>query len=184
MARSRTRIHPGLAKRLAAGVVRDHVEAVTEAVAEEAKDRAPDAKTWTSDGSPDVRPSHREAHGQTVPENVPYRLDGMTYIRKGRKGGNKAGGWKLLTDVDLADRPRDPQLPLHQRISCNCRSIPMPGVIAAATRVLPVQVRGTKVTSGVEVVFPRIAESEFGSNGNPGSHFLSLAGTFVMARRR
>ncbi|MFI6900345.1 hypothetical protein ACIBKY_03735 [Nonomuraea sp. NPDC050394] len=89
-----------------------------------------------------------------------------------------------LTAVDLADRPRDPSLPLHQRINCECQSVIMPGVIAAATRALPTHVRGSKVKAVVEVVFPRIAEAEFGANDTPGLHFLSLAGSLVMARRR
>ncbi|TMR97312.1 hypothetical protein EJK15_18750 [Nonomuraea basaltis] len=122
MARTRARINPGLAKRLAAGVIRDKVERITEAVAKEAKDRAPDAKGWQATNGADARPSHRHADGQTIPANVPYQLPKMDYVRKGRDDDRRnpqgAGAWVLLTAVDLADRPRDPSLPLHQRINC------------------------------------------------------------------
>ncbi|WP_433513740.1 hypothetical protein ACQP2T_61025 [Nonomuraea sp. CA-143628] len=187
MARTRARIHPGLTKRLAAGVIRDKVERITEAVAEEAKDRAPDAKRWQATNGADARASHRHADGQTIPATVPYQLPKMEYVRKGgdnRRRGAGPGRWVVVTAVDLADRPRDPSLPLHQRINCECQSIPVPGVIAAATRALPVHVRGSKVSAVVEVVFPRVGEAEFGTNDTPGSHFLSLAGSLVMARRR
>jgi hypothetical protein len=188
MARTRARINPDLAKRLAAGVIRNKVERIAEAVAEEAKDRAPDAKRWQTTNGADARPSHRHADGQTIPANVPYQLPKMDYDRKGgddaRRRSTGAGGWVLLTTVDLADRPRDPSLPLHQRINCECQSVIVPGVIAAATRALPTRVRGSKVSAAVEVVFPRIGEAEFGANDTPGSHFLSLAGSLVMARRR
>ncbi|MGA4995965.1 hypothetical protein [Nonomuraea bangladeshensis] len=188
MARSRARIAPGLAKRLAAGVIRDKVESITDAIAEETKDRAPDAKRWVTTNGPDARPSHRHADGQTIPATIPYRLPKMEYIRKGgdnrRTGAHGPGGWVTLTAVDLADRPRDPGLPIHQRINCDCRSVIVPGVIAAATRALPTRVRGSKVAAAVEVVFPRIGEAEFGTGDVRGSHFLALAGSAVMARRR
>ncbi|MEU4231087.1 hypothetical protein AB0F17_42920 [Nonomuraea sp. NPDC026600] len=188
MARTKARIYPGLAKRLAAGVIRDKVERITEAVAEEAKDRAPDAKRWQTTNGADARPSHRHADGQIIPASVPYQLPKMEYVRKGgddrRRSGTGPGRWVTLAAVDLADRPRDPSLPLHQRIHCECQSVIVPGVIAAATRALPATVRGSKVSAMVEVVFPRIGEAEFGTNDTPGSHFLSLAGSLVMARRR
>ena len=188
MARSRTRLDPGLAKRLAAGVVRDQVEAVADAVAREAKDRAPDAKQWVTDGGEHVRPSHAEVKGTMVPENIPYQLTAMTYVRKGRtsngNAANAGGGWKATEGVDLADRPRDPQLPLYQSVNCHCRSVAVPGVIAAATRAVATRVQGTRVTAGVETVFPRIGEAEFGTNGATGVHFLAVAASVVMARRR
>lgn len=184
MARTRARLDPGLAKRLAAGVVRDQVEAVADAVAREAKDRAPDAKQWVTDGGEHVRPSHAEANGTIIP----YQLTAMKYVRKGRTSSgdaaNSTGGWKPTKGVDLADRPREPQLPLYQSINCNCRSVAVPGVIAAATRAVATRVQRTRVTAGVETVFPRIAEAEFGTNGTPGVHFLSLAASVVMAGRR
>ncbi|WP_186403817.1 hypothetical protein [[Actinomadura] parvosata] len=188
MARTRARISPGLAKRLAAGVIRDKVERITEAVAEEAKDRAPAAKRWQATNGADARPSHRHADGQTIPATIPYRLPKMEYLRKDgddrRRSDDGPGRWITLSAVDLADRPRDPGLPIHQRINCECQSVIVPGIIAAATRALPARVRGSRVSAAVEVVFPLIAEAEFGSNGSSGSHFLSLAGSLVMARRR
>ncbi|MEV0996874.1 hypothetical protein [Nonomuraea sp. NPDC050202] len=188
MARSKARISPGLAKRLAAGVIRDKVERITEAVAEEAKDRAPDAKRWQTTNGAEARPSHRHADGQTIPATIPYQLPKMEYVGRASDDRGRAaagaGRWVTSTAVDLADRPRDPSLPIHQRINCECQSVIVPGVIAAATRALPTRVRGSKVSAAVEVVFDRIAEAEFGTNDTPGSHFLSLAGSLVMARRR
>jgi hypothetical protein len=92
MARTKARINPGLAKRLAASVIRDTVESV----AEEAKDRAQDAKRWQTTNGADARPSHRHADGQTIPATVPYQLPKMEYVREGgdqqiRRGSGQVG---------------------------------------------------------------------------------------------
>ncbi|WP_155127507.1 hypothetical protein [[Actinomadura] parvosata] len=117
MARTRARINLSLAKRLAAGVIRDKVGRITEAVAEEAKDRTPDAKRWQATNGADAHPSHRHADGQTLPATIPYQLPKMEYLRKGDNDGHRsmgAGKWVTLVSMDLADRPRDPSLPIHQ----------------------------------------------------------------------
>ncbi|MFI7643787.1 hypothetical protein [Nonomuraea sp. NPDC049400] len=115
-----------MAKRLVAGVIRDKVEAITEAVAEEAKGHAPDAKRWHATNGADARPSHRHADGQTIPATIPCRLPNMKYTGQG--GGRRGPGagpdsWVTFSTVDLADRPRDPDLPIHQRVNCECQSI-------------------------------------------------------------
>lgn len=186
MARTRVRLTPGLAQRLAAGPIRRDVERFTDAVTREAKDRAPDAKTWETHEDEKVRPSHAHAHGQTIAENLSYELAAMEYIRKGRgpdgKAINEAGGWKTTDGVDLAREPRDPELPLHQRVECRCESIPAGPLLAEATRTLPTRVKGSRVEAGVECVFRRVGEAEFGNHRDDGAHFLGGAGEAVAAR--
>ncbi|MEU4703380.1 hypothetical protein [Nonomuraea dietziae] len=169
MGRTKIRIQPGLAKRLATTVIHDQIERITAEVEREAQDRAPDAKTWVSENTPTTRLSHRHAHGQTIPDNVPYRVGALDASQENS------------SSVHLAARPRDPRLPLAERINCGCQSVTLPGAIAAMTRSTPTLVHGTRVTASVESVFDRIAESEFGSSGEPGAHFLSLAAATVVA---
>lgn len=154
----------------------------------ETRERAPDAKAWLTAKDERVRPSHDHADGQTIPENLSYQLPSLTYIRKGRgpdgKAVNPAGGWKVASGVDLAREPRDPRLPIEQKTRCRCESAPLPGAVAAKTSTLPATVEGTRVTGGTEVVFRRIAESEFGSSDAAGLHFLARAAAAVVAARR
>ncbi|GAA4209360.1 hypothetical protein GCM10022252_75740 [Streptosporangium oxazolinicum] len=188
MARTRVRLSPGLAERLAAGPVRREVGNLTDAISREAKDRAPAAKTWVTDGGENVRPSHAHADGQTIPENLSYQLPSMEYVRKGRdasgKAVNRVGGWKVTDGVDLARTPRDPTLPVEQRINCDCQSRTIPGALAAATRSTTTVVTGTRVHGGVECVFHRVGEAEFGSSQDSGTHFMAIAAAAVVARRR
>ncbi|MER5649723.1 hypothetical protein [Streptosporangium sp. NPDC002524] len=165
--RSRSRIRSSLAKQIAAKVARV-VDAVNDDLADQTRQDAPDGKTWHA--QPGARPSHAAAHTQAVPANVPYRLDRMVYVRKGRgadgKAVNAAGGWKRVPGGwDLADRPRDPDLPEHQAADCRCKSMPAPGAIAATVATTAAKVTGTRVTARTRVTFPRVAESELADRG-------------------
>lgn len=188
MARNRVRLSLGIAERLAGGIVRREVESIADDVARAAKERAPDAKTWITHEDERVRPSHYHTHGQTIPENISYQLPSMTYIRKGRgpdgKAVNPLGGWTVTDGVDVARAPRDPSLPVEQRIHCRCESLTLPGALAAATHTTPTMVTGTYVAGGVECIFRRVGEAEFGSSHDKGTHFMTLAAAAVAARRR
>lgn len=188
MAPTRARLNPGLAKRLAAGPIRDKVESITDAIVREAKDRAPDAKTWITEADERVRPSHAHADGQTIAENLSYELPAMVYQRKGRgpdgKAINPEGGWQTTDGVDLASAPRDPELPLHQRVECRCESVPAGPLLAEATHALPTRIDGTRVEASVECTFHRVGEAEFGNQRDHGTHFLGGAGDAVAARYR
>jgi|GEM_PF-3419944 len=166
---ARARIRPDLAARLAAGPIARHVEHVAEQIARAARANAPDGKVWITAEDERVRPSHNATHGQTIPENIPYRLPQVVYIRKGRgpdgKAINKAGGWKIVPGYDLADAPRDPSLPVHQRINCRCRSAELPGAVAAGITTTPAVPGRERVTASVVARYNRVAESEFAERG-------------------
>ncbi|MET7335925.1 hypothetical protein [Nonomuraea sp. NPDC005650] len=161
----RVKLSRGLREKVAAGVVRRAVDDVADRAEREVRRHAPDAKEWETSENESVRPSHAEAHGQNIPANVPYRLPKAVYVRKGRDGENAAGGWKTVPGWDLADKPRDPGLPLHQRIRCRCESRGLPGVIAKAVTRTPVAVGRSRVSAKIQVSYPRIAESEFSEQG-------------------
>lgn len=154
-----------LRARLAAGPVRRAVDKVTDRAEREVREHAPEAKEWETDGDEQVRPSHAAADRQSIPANLPYRLPKQTYLRKGEDAENPAGGWTLTPGWDLADRPRDPGLPVHQAVNCRCESRHLPGVIAAAVTRTPVTVGRGRVSATIRVSFPRIAESEFAEQG-------------------
>ncbi|QSI49960.1 hypothetical protein [Thermobispora bispora] len=181
----RTSIRGDLAARLAAGPVARHVHRVAEAIARQARQNAPPAKTWITAHDERVRPSHNAAHGQTIPANLPYRLPKTVYVRKGRGSDGRAinpgGGWKLAPGHDLADKPRDPRLPVHQRINCRCTSREVPGAVAAGITASEPDVTPTRVSATVTARFPRVGESELADHG--GGWFREAART-VAARYR
>ncbi|MGW0485760.1 hypothetical protein [Nonomuraea sp. NPDC003214] len=142
---ARLRLSRALKTRLANGPVRRAVDQLTDRAEQAVRDHVPDAKQWVSTQM--KRPAHTDAHGQHVPENVPYRLKG------------KGPGW------DLADRPRDPTLPAHQSIGCQCQSLPLPGAIADAVTRTSVHVDGGRVSAKVVITYPRIAESDLAEQG-------------------
>lgn len=158
---ARVKIDRNLRDKVAAGVVRRAVDDVADRAEHEVRRHVPDAKEWQTSGGDNVRPSHEQAHGQNIPANIPYRLPKQVYVRKGDDGENLAGGWKVVPGWDLADKPRDPDLPVHQRIECKCQSRRMPGVIAKAVTRTPVTVGRSRVSATIRVTYPRIAESEY-----------------------
>ena len=169
-----------LSRRLEAAVaervVRPVVERIAEDLREEAARRAPDGSRWETAEDERVRLSHAEADGQVVPDNLRFRLPAVAYVRKGRgrdgKALNPAGGWKLTAGWDLARRPGDPDLPLHQRVNCRCRAVRVPGAVASSIVAGPAVVEGARVTAQVWTEFPRAAESEFGTGGDRAARFM------------
>lgn len=146
------------------------VDRVAEQLAGELRRRVPAAKVWVSEEDGRVRPSHVDAHGQTIPNNVPYKVKRMVYVRKGRtrpgqRGINIGGGWRMLETIELATRPRDRRLSPENRMNCRCWSDPVPGVTARAVRTSKARVQGTQVRARVTIRFPRIVESEFAEQG-------------------
>ncbi|MFG1976997.1 hypothetical protein ACGFJC_47360 [Nonomuraea fuscirosea] len=162
---ARVKLSRGLREKVAGTVVRRAVDDVADRAEREVRRHVPDAKQWQTSGDENVRPSHAETDGQNIPANVPYRVPKAVYVRKGSGGENAAGGWKTVPGWDLADKPRDPGLPLHQRVNCQCESQGLPGAIAKTVTRTPVQVGRSRVSAKITVTYPRIAESEFSERG-------------------
>ncbi|MFC6883360.1 hypothetical protein [Actinomadura yumaensis] len=165
------------------------VQAVTEQVAVAAAENAPEGRTWVTHADERVRPSHVAADAQTIPGNLRFQLPNMLYVRKGRgpdgRAVNAAGGWRIVPGaVDLARQPRDPALPIEQRINCRCRVVVDAGAVAAAVRPGAVRVVGTRVAGDVVVAFPRVAESEFPDPEDGGGGWMRAAARTVAARHR
>lgn len=164
------------------------VQQITEQVAAKAAESAPDGHLWVTHADERVRPSHAATDGQLIPGNLRFRLPKSVYVRKGRgpdgRAINPAGGWKVVPGVDLARQPRDPALPLHQRIRCRCRLVPVPGAVASGVRVSPARAVGTRVAGQVVVMFPRVAESEFPDGADGGGGWLRGAARTVAARHQ
>lgn len=162
---ARVKLRKGLREKITTGVVRRAVDDVADRAEREVRKHVPDAKSWETSEDERTRPSHAAADGQNIPYNVPYRLPKQVYVRKGRDGQNKAGGWKLTPGWDLADKPRDQRLPVHQTANCRCQSQRLPGAIAKAVTRTPAAVGSSRVSSKIMIKYPRIAESEYAERG-------------------
>lgn len=160
------------------------VERLAREVAREGRERAPAAKVWISRDDERVRPAHADAHGQEIPGNLRYKLPKQVYVHGGGRGSDISGHTELVPGVDLARKPRDPKLPLAQRVNCRCISVTLPGLIARRIYTGAVVVTGTRARAQVTVRFNRIVESEFGTSEDSASRFLGGAVDVVAARVR
>lgn len=158
--------------KVALRILTPRVEHLTSRVADEAQRLAPDGKVWITMRDERVRPSHVHTDGQEVPDNLRYKLPKALDDNPGSQG------W------DLARRPRDPELPIANRINCRCESVPVPRAVAEAIHRLPLLITGTKVRGTVVCTYPRAAEAEYGSDGDAGAHFMSGAVDHVALESR
>lgn len=185
---SRVELVRDLDQLVAARFGRRAVDRLKGQVESEARRRAPAAKVWTTAHDEQVRLSHRLTNGQTIPANLRFRLPKVVYVHKGRDPhGNAldpAGGWKLTEGHDLGRFPRDSDLPVHQTVNCRCQSVPLPGVVAASIHAGPTTVTAVRAHAEVSTRFPRAAESENGTSGDPAARFMSGAVAAVAARLR
>lgn len=186
---TRVELNRNLDQIIAARIGRAAADRLAEQVRDEAARRAPDGKIWVTAHDERVRYSHAETDGQLIPENLRYRLPAMEYIRKGRgpdgKAINPAGGWRPVPgQVDLARRPRDRALPVHQAINCRCGSVIVPGAVGRSIKTTPAVLAGAAAQARVYTRFPRAAEAEFGTGQDRGAHFMGGAVRDVGSRLR
>lgn len=152
-----------LDQRVAEALLAPRIEHLGSRVEDEAKRGAPDAKTWLSARDERVRPSHVYADGQEVPDNLRYKIP-------------KALDDNVATNgFDLARVPRDPALPIANRVNCRCESVPIPQAVARDISRTPTAVMGTVVRTTVTCTYPRAAEAEYGTDEDTGAHFMSGA---------
>lgn len=99
-------VNPALDEEVARRFLAPRVERLTGRVEEEAKRLAPPAKVWITMRDERVRASHVHTDGQEVPDNLRFKLP------KAHDDNPGSQGW------DLARQPRDPELPVANRINC------------------------------------------------------------------
>jgi len=163
---------PGLDEAVADRIGFRAVLAVSHRLGEHARANAPDAKVWVTARDERVRPSHRDTDGQVAPDNLRYLMPKTT------------SSGALSVGYDQAREPRDPDLPMHQRIACRCVTVPLPGAIARAVEVGMPVVAGARVEARVQVRFPRVVESEHPSTPDRGGGWLLRAKAQTAAATR
>lgn len=157
---------PGLDEEIARRLLAPQVGRLSRAVMMAARRRAPAGKRWQSVGDERVRHSHRAANGQTAPDNLRY------YLPKVNTGNDVND---IRVGYDLARYPRDPELPIGNRIHCRCSSLPVPGWISSRIWAQDVVVAGARVRAQVTCDAPRCVGAEVGEHGDPGAHFMTGA---------
>lgn len=156
----------GLDEAVAAQIVHPAIEKIVAALEDEAKRLAPAVKVWVTAHDERVRPSHVDTDGQAVPENLRFKVP---KVNRGNDVGDQRFGY------DMAREPRDPSLPIGNRINCRCDSPRIPTLLKDSIHATPVLVSGTRVTGGVETRFPRAAESDQGTSDDRAANFMGGA---------
>lgn len=172
---ARAVLSPGLDVEIANKIARPFVARVLDMLQDEARRGAPSTNVWITARDERVRASHREADAQVVPSNLRFKIpkvatgDDVNDIRAG---------------FDLARYPRDPDLPVGNRINCRCEAPPLPELLRQSIHRGDVHVEGSRVSGTVETRFPRAAESEFGTSDDDGAYYMTNALREVAARLR
>lgn len=156
---------PGLDARVAARIARPKVDRINESVRDAARRNAPPVRIWITMRDERVRHTHVLTDGQVIPDNLRFKMPAVTGVGH-----------------DLAKHPRDPSLPLEQRIHCRCEDPTVAGAIARTIHAFPSVLQGTRVVAQTETRFPRAAESENGNTNDPGAFFMRNALREVAAR--
>jgi hypothetical protein len=164
---------PDLDARVAVLIARPLVERLNEDLRDAARRRAPDVKTWMTVRDERVRRSHVRTDGQTIPVNLRFKVP---------KVGTGDDPNDIRVGFDLARHPRDPALPIGNRINCRCADPVLVGVLAATIHALPAVLQGTRVVAQTETRFPRAAESENGTTEDTAAYFMRDALREVAAR--
>lgn len=158
----------GLDVVIAERVMKPRVDTALDMLCDAARAKAPGVKVWVTMRDERVRTSHRKTDAQAVPANLRFRLP---------KAGRGDGDVSLsdIGNVDLARFPRDPNLPIANRINCRCEAPTVPHLLRESIKRTPVTLTGTRVAGSVETRFPRAAESEFGTTEDGGAYFMTNA---------
>jgi hypothetical protein len=160
----------GLDENVARGVLLPAVERVKRALRDEMRDRAPDGKVWMTARDERVRQTHVHADSQEIPANLRYVLE-----VPGR-GGQPTG------EVELARRPRDPDLSIANAINCRCESVSVPDAVARQIHDHPAVLAGTRVRATVTCDYHRVVESEYPEQPDGGGRWAGSAVADVARR--
>lgn len=153
---------PDLDVRVAA-MIRPRIDRLNEDVRDAARRRAPEVKVWMTMRDERVRRSHILTDGQAIPENLRFKVPKVAT-------GNDIND--VRAGFDLARQPRDPALPIGNRIRCRCEAVYLMGVLAASIHSLPSVLQGTRVVAETETRFHRAAESENGTSEDTPAYFM------------
>lgn len=148
----------GLDEEIALRVGKPAINRVLDMLQDASRRGAPPVKVWVTMRDERVRPSHFEADTQAVPANLRFKLRSADGV-----------GW------DHGRFPRDPDLPIGNRINCRCDAPEIENLLRDTIVSTGAQVRGTRVEGSVETRFPRAAESEFGTSQDTAAHFMTNA---------
>jgi hypothetical protein len=157
---------PGLDEDVALRIALPTVRGVAREVASRVRSDAPDGKVWVTAHDERVRPSHVHADGQVAPDNLRYLVPKVNT-------GNDVND--IRAGYDQAKAPRDPNLPIGNRINCRCVSVPLRGIIARAVQLDDALASGAHVRARVSVRFPRVVESEHPSEPDRGGSWFRRA---------
>lgn len=155
---SRVQMADGLDAAIARRFVEPRVNDALDMLRDASARNAPSVRVWVTMRDERVRAAHVHADGQVVPDNLRFILDSADGV------GN-----------DLARHPRDPALPIANRINCRCDDPTLTFPLKDSIRRTQVTVTGTRVEGSVETRFPRAAESEFGTARDEAAHFMTNA---------
>lgn len=158
----------GLDEIIAERFGRPAIRRVLDMLTDEAQTRAPAVRVWVTQRDERVRHTHFETDTQVVPDNLRFKIPKTSGI----------GGF------DLARHPRDPALPIEQRINCRCDDPTIEGLLRDSIHATDVDVNGTRASGSVETRFPRAAESENGTDQDAPAHYMLGALMEVAARLR
>lgn len=187
---ARVELSPDLDATVARDLVRPWMQRAIVDLQIEVQKLCPPARVWESRKDDKVRTTHREADGQTIPDNLRFILNkpsaGPTVHGQASRAAHHAEGHGGGRTGNIARKPeeigteqgaypRDEQLSPGNRYNCRCEAVTIGGLIAATVITDPVEVAGTVVRGTAGSRFPRIAESEFGSGEDQGTHAFASA---------
>jgi Phage Mu protein F like protein len=165
---------PGLNERVAR-LVAPRVQKAADEVSEQWKANLPPEHEWVTMADALVRKTHRSAHGQKVPGNLRFVLDSPEYDR--RHYG--CGAQQQLR----APRDREGGTP-GNTYNCRCQMKVSPEAIKQHVEVGRAVVSGAKARASVELRYPRIVESEYGTDKDEPTRAMGRALRDVAARYR
>jgi hypothetical protein len=155
---SRFEPHAGLDAVVAQRWAYPAVDRALERMHDLARAGAPPVRVWITARDDRVRDTHVETDGQAIPDNLRFKLPSTHGFGH-----------------DLARYPRDPELPTAQSINCRCDDPTLPDLLRRSIHRTVPMLQGNRVTGEVYTHFPRAAESEFGSHGDPPARYMTRA---------
>jgi len=168
-------LHPDVDARVAELVARPALDRALARMRDSARMHAPVVRAWVTVRDERVRASHVRTDGQVIPDNLRFKVP---KVNTGDDVNDVRAGF------DLARFPRDPNLPIGNRIHCRCADPVIPNLLKDSIHSTGARVTGTRAFGSVYTEFPRAAESERGTDGDQAALFMRKALDAELARWR